>query len=58
MFTSSKVVCVECGEEVSNSWMIKHILKCHSNLSLFDQAMIHQNSSLNDAAVIFKEIVC
>lgn len=51
MFTSSKVVCVECGEEVSNSWMIKHILKCHSNLSLFDQAMIHQNSSLNDAAV-------
>lgn len=49
--TISKVVCVECREEVANSWMIKHILKCHSGLSLFDQAMIHQNSSLSDSAV-------
>ena len=49
--TVSKVVCVECGEEVANSWMIKHILKCHSGLSLFDQAMIHQKSSLKDASV-------
>ena len=49
--TISKVVCVECGEEVANSWMIKHILKCHSGLSLFEQAMIHQNSSLKDASI-------
>lgn len=49
--TISKVVCVECGEEVANSCMIKHILKCHSNLSLFDQAMIHQNCCLKDASV-------
>lgn len=51
MSTCVKVVCSECGEEVANSWMIKHILKCHSGLSLFEQAMIHQNSSLNDSAV-------
>ena len=51
MSTCVKVVCSECGEEVANSWMIKHILKCHSGLSLFEQTMIHQNSSLNDSAV-------
>lgn len=51
MSISSKVICSECGEEVANSWMIKHILKCHSESSLFDQAMIHQKSSMNDSAV-------
>ena len=49
--TISKVVCVECGENIANSCMIKHILKCHSKLSLFEQAMIHQKSSLKDASV-------
>lgn len=49
--TISKVVCIECGENIANSCMIKHILKCHSELSLFKQAMIHQKSSLKDASV-------
>lgn len=49
--TISKVVCVECEEKVANSWMIKHILRCHSEFNLFDQAMIHQKSSLKDASV-------
>lgn len=51
MSTSVKVICSECVETVANSWMIKHILKCHSTLSLIDQAIIHQKSSLNDSAV-------
>ena len=34
--TVSKVVCVECGEEVANSWMTKHILKCHCRFATND----------------------
>lgn len=39
-----KLICVECKNEVPITAMVNHIKKNHSNMSLYEQILIHQKS--------------